>query len=165
MRVPVDSPAHKHVESTWPESAIDPRHVRLGLALDGVNPHSLGGSGRPTSVWPVVVMNYNLPPWLSMKKGFLLLSLIIPGPKKVKSFDTYLTLLVEELQKLWDGVWAYDGQMTTNGLPHVFKLKGILLWTMHDDYPGFGFVSGPLVEKHGFMDCTYEFFLVILVIK
>jgi hypothetical protein len=56
------------------------RHVRLGLASDGVSPHSFGRKGRPTSVWPVVVMNYNLLPWLSMKKGFLLLSLIIPGP-------------------------------------------------------------------------------------
>ncbi len=57
----------------------DPRHVRLGLASDGVSQHSLGGKGRPTSVWPIIVMNYNLPPWLSMKKGFLLLFLIIQG--------------------------------------------------------------------------------------
>jgi Transposase family tnp2 len=135
MRLPVDSLAHKHVESTWPEFEVDPRHVRLGLASDGVSPHSLGGKGRPTSVWPVVVMNYNLPPWLSMKKGFLFLSLIIPGPNKVKSFDTYLALLIEELQKLWSGVWAYDGRRTTGGLPRVFKLKGLVMWTMHD-YPG-----------------------------
>lgn len=135
MRLPVDSPAHKHVEATWPDFGHDPRHVRLGLASDGVSPHSLGGKGRPTSVWPVVVMNYNLPPWLSMKKGFLLLSLVIPGPNKVKSFDTYLALLVEELQKLWNGVWAYDGRKTTGGNPRVFKLRGINLWTMHD-YPG-----------------------------
>ena len=45
MRLPVDSPAHKHVESTWPEFGRDPRHVRLGLASDGVSPHSLGGKG------------------------------------------------------------------------------------------------------------------------
>jgi hypothetical protein len=80
-------------------------------------------------------MNYNLPPWLSMKKGFLLLSLIIPGPNKVKNMDTYLALLVGELKKLWRGVWAYDGRKTTRGLPCVFQLKGILMWTMHD-YPG-----------------------------
>ncbi len=135
MRLPVDSPAHIHVETTWPEFSHDPRHVRLGLASDGVSPHNLGGKGRPTSVWPVVVMNYNLPPWLSMKKGFLLLSLIIPGPNKVKNMDTYLALLVGELKKLWRGVWAYDGRKTTRGLPCVFQLKGILMWTMHD-YPG-----------------------------
>ncbi len=81
MRLSVDCPAHKHVESTWPEFERDPKRVRLGLASDGDSPHSLGGKGRPTSVWLVVVMNYNLPSWLSMKKGFLLLSLIIPGEK------------------------------------------------------------------------------------
>jgi hypothetical protein len=95
MRLPVDSPAHKHVESTWPEFERDPRHVRLGLTSNGVS---------PTSVWPVVVMNYNLPPWLSMKKGFLLFSLIILGPSKVKNLDTYLALVVDELKMLWDGV-------------------------------------------------------------
>jgi hypothetical protein len=69
MRLIVDSPAHKqenqqlwHVESTWPEFECDPRHVRLGLASDGVIPHLLRGKDQPTSVWPVVLMNYNLPP-------------------------------------------------------------------------------------------------------
>ncbi len=32
MRLPVDSPTHKHVELTWPEFERDPKHVRLGLA-------------------------------------------------------------------------------------------------------------------------------------
>ncbi|CAM6088751.1 unnamed protein product [Calypogeia fissa] len=36
MRLVVDSPAHQHVESTWPEFDHDPRHVRLGLASDGI---------------------------------------------------------------------------------------------------------------------------------
>jgi len=30
MRLSVDSPPHKHVESTWPEFERDLRHVRLG---------------------------------------------------------------------------------------------------------------------------------------
>jgi hypothetical protein len=68
-------------------------------------------------------MNYNLPPWLSVKKGFLLLSLIIPGPSKVKNLDTYLALVVNEFKTLWDGVWAYDGRKTTGGIPGVFRLK------------------------------------------
>lgn len=94
MRLPLDSPAHKHIESLWLEFEHDPRHVRLGVASNGVIPHSLGGKGRPTLIWPAVFMNYNLLPWMSMKKGFLLQSLIIPSPNKVKSMDTYLALLV-----------------------------------------------------------------------
>jgi hypothetical protein len=100
MRLIVDSPTYKHVEATWPEFWRNSRHVRLGLASDGVSPHSLGEKGQPTSVWLVVVMNYNLPPWLSMKKGFLLLSLIVPKPNKVKNLDTYLALLMDELKLL-----------------------------------------------------------------
>jgi hypothetical protein len=53
----------------------------------------------------------------------------------VKNMDTYLALLVGELQTLWNGVWAYDGRKTTGGLPWVFTMKGICMWTMHD-YPG-----------------------------
>jgi hypothetical protein len=67
-----------------------------------------------------------------MKKGFLLLSLIIPRPSKVKNLDTYLALVVDELKTLWDGVWAYDGRKTTRGIPRVFRLKAICMWTMHD---------------------------------
>jgi hypothetical protein len=44
-----------------------------------------------------------------MKKGFLLLSLIIPRPSKVKNLDTYLALVVDELKTLWDGVWHMMG--------------------------------------------------------
>ena len=67
-----------------------------------------------------------------MKKGFLLLSLIILGPRKVKNLDTYLALVVDELKTLWNGVWAYDGRKSTGGIPRVFKMKGVCMWTMHD---------------------------------
>lgn len=132
MRLPVDSPAFKHVEDTWPQFKDDPRHVRLGLAGDGISPHT---GGKPTSIWPIVLTNYNIPPWLSTKKGHLMLSLIIPGPKKVQCIDTYLALIVEELQTLWEGVEAFDGRADTEGLSKKFNMKAILMWTMHD-YPG-----------------------------
>lgn len=135
MRLPVDSPCHKFVERRWPAFAQDPRHVRLGLATDGISPHSMVGKGQPYTVWPVVLMNYNIPPWLSMKKGHLMLSMIVPGPKQTKNFDVYLAPLVEELQMLWEGVPCVDGRQTTGGLPRKFNLRAILMWTMHD-YPG-----------------------------
>ncbi|KAL3694109.1 hypothetical protein R1sor_007760 [Riccia sorocarpa] len=34
------------------------------------------------------------------------------GPKKPKNFDTYLQPVVEELKLLWNGVRAYDSQVT-----------------------------------------------------
>ncbi|KAL3675028.1 hypothetical protein R1sor_024976 [Riccia sorocarpa] len=140
MRLVVDSPAVRHVEQTWPEFGRDPRHLRFGLASDGVSPYGVKSSSHST--WPVVLTNYNVPPWLASKKGFLLLSLIIPGPKKVKNIDIYLEPLVEELQQLWTGVDdVYDGRTERIGRDRWFTLKGVLLWTMHD-YSEFAQVSG-----------------------
>ena len=77
MRHVHDSPAWKHIDSTWPEFSSDPRHVRLGVAMDGVNPYKLMRSKHST--WPVLISNYNIPNWLSTKKGFVFVSCIIPG--------------------------------------------------------------------------------------
>lgn len=89
-RHPVDSLAWSHIDSTWPDFASENRNVRLGLAIDGVNPYTSLGS--QWSTWPVMIVNYNLPPWLATKKFFLMLSLLIPGPKQVKAenIDVYL---------------------------------------------------------------------------
>jgi hypothetical protein len=40
----------------------------------------------------------------------MLLSIIIPGPESVKSanFDVLINPLIEELQKLWEGVRGLD---------------------------------------------------------
>ena len=56
--------------------------------------------------------DYNLPPWLAIKKGHLLLSLIVPGKHKVKNMDVYLAPLIEELETLWTGVLVIDMSQT-----------------------------------------------------
>jgi hypothetical protein len=50
----------------------------------------------------VTLLNYNLPLWLSTKKFFILLALLIPGKDSVTSdnFDIYMEPLVEELLQL-----------------------------------------------------------------
>ena len=102
MRVPADSPAWKHIETTWSEFREDPRHLRLGLATDGVNP--FGVRSTTWSTWPMVLINYNIPPWEATKKGNILLSLLIRGKYKVKNMDVYLDPLIKELQDLWRGI-------------------------------------------------------------
>ena len=99
LRVPADSPAWRHIEETWPVFKEEPRNLRFGLAMDGVNPFGLQSSSWST--WPICLVNYNLPPWLAIKKGHLLLSLIVPRKYKVKNMDIYLAPLVEELQTLY----------------------------------------------------------------
>jgi hypothetical protein len=80
--------------------------MRLGLVINGLNPF---GEKRSTwSTWPIVLLNYNIPPWLTTKKHFIMLSLIILGPKSITSnnIDIYLEPLVEELKELWE-TWVH----------------------------------------------------------
>lgn len=132
MRMTVDSHVNKFVEGEWPEFRNDPRNIWLGLATDGISPFNVMGKAQRYAVWPVVLVNYNIPPWMSMKKGHLILSMLIPGPRQPTSLDVYMAPLIEELEELWKGVPAYDNRRTTGGLPRSFDLRAILLWTMHD---------------------------------
>ena len=74
---PADSPAWQKVDSIWLEFKKEPRHLWLGLCKDGINPHSSQSSRY--ICWPVIAVIYNLPPWLCMKRRFMLLSMLIPG--------------------------------------------------------------------------------------
>jgi hypothetical protein len=54
------------VRHRWPNFAMEPRNVRLGLATDGVN--SFGIQRSNWSTWLVAMLNYNILPWLTTKK-------------------------------------------------------------------------------------------------
>ena len=72
-----DSKAWKHIDSLYPDFASEERNIRLGMALDGVNLFS--NQSLSHSTWPIVLLNYNLPPWLVTKRFFIMLALFIPG--------------------------------------------------------------------------------------
>jgi hypothetical protein len=78
MRHPYNSKAwhhfHRHMDTTF---GGDPRNAHFVLATNGVNPFKQTQS--TWSTWPVTLLNYNLPPWLSTNKFFILLALLIPG--------------------------------------------------------------------------------------
>ncbi|XP_071740135.1 uncharacterized protein [Rutidosis leptorrhynchoides] len=114
LRHPADSPAWKTFDYQNSEFDKEPRNVRLGLASDGFNP--FGNMSVSHSTWPVVLMPYNLPPWLCMKKSFLFLTLLIPGPfAPGNNIDVYMQPLVDELKELWDtGVNTYDASNKSN---------------------------------------------------
>jgi hypothetical protein len=77
LRMPADGSALNYIEEKWPIFKEEPRNVRLSLAADGVNPF---GELRSTySVWPVFVINNNLPPWMSIKREHTMLAMIVPG--------------------------------------------------------------------------------------
>ncbi|KAG8492437.1 hypothetical protein CXB51_009690 [Gossypium anomalum] len=89
LRHPADSLAWKSFDSKFPSFASDPRNVRLGVAADGFNPFKIMSTSYST--WPVVLVPYNLPPWICMKQSSFILSMIIPGEKGPgNDIDIYL---------------------------------------------------------------------------
>ena len=77
VRLPMDSEARRHIEATWPDFAADPRNLTFGMATDGFSPH--GRFGSQYSMWPIMLVNYNIPPWDAIKKENIILGVLIPG--------------------------------------------------------------------------------------
>jgi hypothetical protein len=75
--MPADGYAFKEITAKWPEFIDEPCNVRLSLATDGVNP--FGELWSVYSVWPIFVINNNIPPWMSIKREHVMLTMIIPG--------------------------------------------------------------------------------------
>lgn len=136
LRHPADSPAWKHLDTLYPNFGSEARNVRLGLASDGFNP--FGMMSLSHSTWPVVMSVYNLPPWLCMKQPYLMLSLLIPGPKGPgKDIDVFLQPLVDELKSLWnEGIPTYDAFKK-----ETFNMRAAVLWTIND-FPTYAMLSG-----------------------
>ena len=97
--------------------------------MDGVNPYSLQNTNY--YVWPILVINNNTPPWLSMQNGHLMLALIVLSRIKVKNMDVYLQPLVDELKELWEGIHVYDVSRPI-AMERSFTLYGICSYTTHD---------------------------------
>ena len=132
-------------DNKWPNFSQDPRNIRLGLAIDGVN--TLSDQNTKWSNWQVFLINYNLPPWLATKPFFLMLSLIIPGQKSVTSntIDVYLEPLYDELMELWKGIEAI--QFLRDGHSIKFTLRASLLFSIHD-LPAYGTLI--VITIHGY---------------
>jgi hypothetical protein len=105
---PADSIAQKEFDKEHAWFASESRNVRLGLASDGFNP--FGNMQNSYSMWSVVLMPYNLPPWKCMKELYFMMSLLIPGPRAPgRNIHVYLQPLVYDLNELWvDGLNTFD---------------------------------------------------------
>ncbi|XP_044372010.1 uncharacterized protein [Triticum aestivum] len=136
IRHPAGSPAWKHFDAIHKDFSSEVCNVRFGLGADGFNP--FGNMNLSYSIWPIVLIPYNLPPWICMKQSNFILSIIIPGKKSPgKDMDVYMQLTIDDLLELWnDGVWTYDASRSKK-----FLLRAALLWTI-SDWPGRGSLSG-----------------------
>ena len=77
LRMPAYGSALNYIEEKCPIFKEEPHNVRLSLAADGVNP--FGELLSMYSVWPVFVINNNLPPWIPIKREHTMLTMIVPG--------------------------------------------------------------------------------------
>ena len=151
LRHPRDSKAWKHFDLTNSWFATDPWNVRLALATDGFNPH--GNMTQSYSIWPIILIPYNMPPWVCMKQTSFIISTLIPGKHMPgNDIDVYLQPLIRELKDLWyDGIETYDSCKR-----EMFKMHAALMWTS-SDYPGTIRITFSRVwEKNGgTIDVTY----------
>ncbi|GJR86322.1 putative transposase-associated domain-containing protein [Tanacetum coccineum] len=139
----IPAKAWRTIDEKFPEIAEDTRNLRLGISADGVDVNT---GNRHHSVWPVLTVIYNLPPWLCMKRKFINLSVLIsryPG----NDIDVFLEPLVDDLHTLFEtGVDTYDASTKDN-----FNLHAVVLWTIND-YPALGTLCG--CPYSGFKGCV-----------
>ena len=79
------------------------------------------------SMWPVVMIAYNLPLWLCT--NYKMLPLLIPSPNAPgNDIDVFLRPLMDELKELWDeGVVLCDAALKT-----PFQMQVVLLMTINN---------------------------------
>lgn len=135
MHHPSDSIEWKSFNERHPTFSGELRNVRLGLASNGFQP--FGNMSSNHSIWPFVLVTYNLPPWDCMKDPYFMMTLLIPGPKSPgNDIDVYLQPMIKELKELWDGVETYNAHSKSN-----FIMRMALVWTIND-FPAYGNISG-----------------------
>ena len=96
LRHPADGSQWRKVDRTFPTFTNDARNIRFGLSTNGMNP--FGEQSSVHSTWPVTLCIYNLPLWLCMKRKFIMMPVLIPGPKQPgNDIDVYLKPLIDDL--------------------------------------------------------------------
>ncbi|KAK1410808.1 hypothetical protein QVD17_37348 [Tagetes erecta] len=136
LRHVADSPQWRTIDRKYRDFGKETRNIRFGLSSDGINP--FGNMSSRHSTWPVLLCIYNLPPWLCMKRKYIMMSLLIQGPRQPgNDIDVYLSPLIDDLKTLWEsGVDVYDAYMKEH-----FRLRAMLFCTIND-FPAYGNLSG-----------------------
>ncbi|XP_028114990.1 uncharacterized protein LOC114312895 [Camellia sinensis] len=131
-RHPADCKEWKEFDLHYLEFSLETRNVRLGLATDGFN--HFRNMSTFYSMWPVILMPYNLPPWRCMKAPFFMMSLLILGRNQSRTdIDVYLRPLIDDLNELWEnGVMTYDASTKQTFWMHAAVIK--IEWVGHRAY-------------------------------
>jgi hypothetical protein len=69
------------------------------MSIDGMNPFM---NSSTHNTWPIVLTILILPSWLCIKRKYIMMRGLIPGPQLPRNdIDTYLGPLVEDLKEMW----------------------------------------------------------------
>ena len=118
---PDDSPAWKTINILHKTFRDEDHNLRLGLCTNKMNPFSNFSSQHST--WPVPLVIYNLPPWFCMKRTYIMLLVLILGPKQHgNDIDIYFSHLVED-----ERVSMFNAHVN-----EVFILRAMLLCIVND---------------------------------
>src|SRR5947207_15612221 len=99
LRHPSDGSQWRKIDTIHPSFGDEPRNIRFALSTDGMNP--FGDTSSSHSTWPVVLSILNIPSRLCMKRKYLMLSILIEGPKQPgNDIDVFLELLLKDMEKL-----------------------------------------------------------------
>jgi len=96
LRHAADWSLWRNIDREFPDFEKEARNIRFGLSADGMNPFSNMSSSHST--WPVTLSIFNLPPWMCLKRKFIMMPVLIPGPNQTSNdIDVYLRPLVDDL--------------------------------------------------------------------
>jgi hypothetical protein len=101
------------------------------ISTYGLNPFS--NKLCQWSTWWVYILIYNLPTWLTIKRFFMLIAMIILGKesKNITNIDVFLQSLMDKLKTFWTPCV----QGLNFGKPkshHYFNLCAMVMWTIND---------------------------------
>ena len=136
---PIDSLVWKDFD------ASDPHNIRLDLTTDGFN--LFDNLSISYSIWPVMLVVYNVSSWKCMKEPFIFMSQLIPDLEASgNDIDVYLKSLMDDLKELWKNeIQTYDSVSRSN-----FKLHASILWTIND-FSAYRNLSGRNIK--GYLAC------------
>ncbi|XP_057535340.1 uncharacterized protein LOC130813518 [Amaranthus tricolor] len=114
LKHPANSPQWIKIDNKFTEFKCEPRNLCLALASNGMNP--FGNQSSSHSTCPVILCIYNLSPELCMKRKYLMLSMLISGPRQPgNDIDIYLAPLIEDQKMMWESsIEVFDAHLYEN---------------------------------------------------
>lgn len=81
IRHPIGASQWRTINSMFKEHFVsDVRSMRFSLSTDRMNPFNMVSSNHSTCA--ITLCIYNLPPWLCMKRTYIMMPILILGPRQ-----------------------------------------------------------------------------------